>query len=342
MVKTASLNLMSNLIMKGESASSDKNAKAVNDEVHNPASFSSNADAEEDDKIFEFDDPAANSATSQHEKDGSIIPSTFDRAESTASSDSDPLEHKVNTKKKSETEQVESASSPNSPLFGSEKSEGSDGSDEEEYIVEAVLDARLKKNGIGYQYYLKWEGYDDPEDNTWNEEEDCVGCQELVNQFWKKKGGKPPINMLRNKRKAGSVIRSGSSSGIKNDDDLQPPFSTYSRKRRKSVSKLKKHEDNSVIEPSLSPLLHSKSPTIDSYLALRKTNGFKPPFHIKSWEDLVDKVETVQKLKNGKILVKLHWKDGQQSTHDNVIVHHKCPLHIIRFYEDHLNFEEEL
>ncbi|EPX72904.1 chromodomain protein 2 [Schizosaccharomyces octosporus yFS286] len=345
MVKTASLSLMSNLIMKGESASSDKSSKALNDEVHNPLSFSS---TEEDDKIFEFDDPTTNLATLQeNEKSGSIIPSSFDRKESTESSDSDALGHEENPRNKNETEQSEPALKPNSPSlplsnYEESGSEGSDGSGEEEYIVEAVLDARLKENGTGYQYYLKWEGYDDPEDNTWNEEEDCVGCQELVNEFWRKKGGKPPINMLRTKRrKARSTSQSRKLLEKKTDDDLKPPISTFSRKRRKSATKSKNLEENSDVDPSLSPLLRSESSAIDSFLALRKTNAFKPPFHMESWEDLVDRVETVQKLKSGKIIVQLQWKDGQKSAHDNVIIHQKCPLHIIRFYEDHLNFEEE-
>ncbi|EPY52509.1 chromodomain protein 2 [Schizosaccharomyces cryophilus OY26] len=353
MVKAASLNLMSNLIMKGESTSSGKNSNTFSGEVNDLASTSSNSGAEEVEKSFELDDPAANSAVFQRdekevqEPQDFLTPSTSYKIQSTSiSNESNALKHKENPESKAETNQSQSPSkhdSPSLPLLGSRDSEDAEDSDEsdEEYIVEAILDARLKEDGSGYQYYLKWEGYDDPEDNTWNEEEDCVGCQELVNEFWRKKGGKPPLNKTRSKRRnSRSMIRSSSLS-TSEDDDPQPSISTYSRKRRRSSSILRRPEDNTDFKFSKSPTANSKTPTIDSFLNLRKKSNFNPPFNESSWEDLVDRVETVQKLKNGKILVKLHWKNGQQSTHDNVVVHQKCPLHIIRFYEDHLSFQEE-
>lgn len=51
---------------------------------------------------------------------------------------------------------------------------------EEVYIVENILDKRTTKKGR-VEYLIKWKGYDDPADNTWEPEQNCV-CF-LINTF---------------------------------------------------------------------------------------------------------------------------------------------------------------
>ncbi|KAF8359362.1 cec-4 [Pristionchus pacificus] len=58
-------------------------------------------------------------------------------------------------------------------------SESSGSESDPEYIVEAILDKRTKKGQV--EYLIKWEGYDDPEENTW--ESDVSGCREKVAEF---------------------------------------------------------------------------------------------------------------------------------------------------------------
>lgn len=49
--------------------------------------------------------------------------------------------------------------------------------EEEVFEVESILDKKTVDGRT--QYLLKWAGYDDPEDNTWVDEEDCVSFVEV-------------------------------------------------------------------------------------------------------------------------------------------------------------------
>jgi hypothetical protein len=46
----------------------------------------------------------------------------------------------------------------------------------EEYVVETILDKKIKDGKIWY--YLAWKGYG-PEENTWEPKEN-LGCPELI------------------------------------------------------------------------------------------------------------------------------------------------------------------
>ncbi|RKO84547.1 chromo shadow domain from Swi6 protein, partial [Blyttiomyces helicus] len=57
-----------------------------------------------------------------------------------------------------------------------------------------------------------------------------------------------------------------------------------------------------------------------------------------SWEDLVDSVDTLERMNGDDLYVFLSWKDGLRSTHRAPIVYQKCPQKVIQFYESHLRF----
>jgi len=52
--------------------------------------------------------------------------------------------------------------------------------DDEEYEVENILDKR--KRGGGTEYLIKWLGYEDPSNNTWEPVEN-LDCQDVIDEF---------------------------------------------------------------------------------------------------------------------------------------------------------------
>jgi len=75
--------------------------------------------------------------------------------------------------------------------------EPGEGAEEEEYEVENILDKR--KRGGGTEYLIKWLGYDDPSQNTWEPEEN-LDCQDAIDEF-EENYEKNKKNSRRRKRK---------------------------------------------------------------------------------------------------------------------------------------------
>lgn len=79
------------------------------------------------------------------------------------------------------------------------KGKKGDSSDDEEFVVEAIIDRRIAKNGKT-EYLLKWKNYSHDE-NTW-EPVDNLDCAELIDAFEKKRTGKLLGPSTSNKRKS--------------------------------------------------------------------------------------------------------------------------------------------
>ena len=66
--------------------------------------------------------------------------------------------------------------------------------DHEEYEVEQILDARMRRGKS--QYLVKWKGYPDV-DNLWVSSESCQNAQEELDDFYTRFPTKPHPNTLR-------------------------------------------------------------------------------------------------------------------------------------------------
>jgi len=72
------------------------------------------------------------------------------------------------------------------------------GSDGEEYEVEKILDKRMKKGKA--EYLIKWKGYDNEDDNTWEPEEN-LDCEDKIVEFNAKKDKKDAKEEEKNKKR---------------------------------------------------------------------------------------------------------------------------------------------
>ncbi|EEB06536.1 chromodomain protein 2 [Schizosaccharomyces japonicus yFS275] len=205
--------------------------------------------------------------------------------------------------------------------------------DDGEYVVEAILNHRPSfRKGWGYDYYIKWESYDDPNDNTWTHEQNCAGCQDMIDQYWKKRGGRPdpfpPKNSSTKRRRSSSLLTTSRRSSTL----ASPKTSKTSKRRRLSNERTKK---------TTPPRTRSSSALIKSFSSSSSDSedDFKPPTRRKSWEDMVERVEAIERLQNGKLIVRLKWTNGHSSLHDNVVVYGKCPMKVLSYYEQHSSFD---
>ncbi|PVU85150.1 hypothetical protein BB560_007132 [Smittium megazygosporum] len=61
----------------------------------------------------------------------------------------------------------------------------------------------------------------------------------------------------------------------------------------------------------------------------------------ESWESLVSKIDTVDRDPNIGLIVCVKWKNGKNSIHPASVIHRKCPLKLIEFYETLVRFSSE-
>ncbi|KAF1945142.1 hypothetical protein EJ02DRAFT_339340, partial [Clathrospora elynae] len=80
---------------------------------------------------------------------------------------------------------------------------------EDEYVVEAIFGHRFYKGAL--QFDVKWEGYENPKDRTWEAEENMYGAVDVINEYYASIGGRPePKNQKRKGRQSAATARSES------------------------------------------------------------------------------------------------------------------------------------
>jgi len=173
---------------------------------------------------------------------------------------------------------------------------------EEEYVVEKILEKRIVKGKI--EYYLKWQGFENPADNTWEPEEN-LGCPELIAEFERVLEEKE--KKKREQKAAATKKRPGPASTKVTDEKKE-------NKREDAPSSAKK--------PKTKETSSTKSSEVNGF-----DRGLNP-------EKIIGATDS-----SGELMFLMKWKDTDEadlvpSRQANV----KCPQVVIAFYEERLTW----
>jgi chromobox protein 1 len=173
---------------------------------------------------------------------------------------------------------------------------------EDEYVVEAIHGHRFQKGVL--QFDVKWEGYDDPKDRTWESEDNMEGAIDVLKEYFRKIGGRPEPKGQKRKGRP-------SAAGTKSESGT--PASSTSTKRVKAE---KQGKDLAQWSP--------------------------PPGSWEHDVNFIDTVEQTKDSKTGKSekFAYLVWTNGQKTQHPLKHVYQKCPQKMLEYYESHLVFTE--
>lgn len=85
------------------------------------------------------------------------------------------------------------------------ENESEDGNEDEneaddEYVVEEIVGHKVSKGTIIYD--VKWQGYENPADRTWEPESNLEGAADVLQEYFEKIGGRPEAGKKRKGRKS--------------------------------------------------------------------------------------------------------------------------------------------
>ncbi|KAM3415906.1 hypothetical protein BST61_g9402 [Cercospora zeina] len=181
---------------------------------------------------------------------------------------------------------------------------------EDEYAVEKIISHKFLKGKTVYE--IKWVGYDDEADRTWEPIENLAdGAKDLLEAYHRNIGGTP-----------------------------EAP------KKGKPVKKSLGKRASSAMEDSPAPTSSKKGRSRKS-----ETNGaeWEPP--LGSWEDHVTRVTAIiesddvdedgiiEKTKNKGVQGLeglLEWNNGHKTQHKMPVLRQRCPQRLLDYYEGHL------
>ncbi|KAL2835256.1 hypothetical protein BDW59DRAFT_156077 [Aspergillus cavernicola] len=179
--------------------------------------------------------------------------------------------------------------------------------DEEEgedvYVVEKIMGHSFKSDGT-LLFQVKWQGYDDPKDQTVEPEVNLDGAQDILDEYFKIIGGRPQKPQPKKRKSMGRPAKS----------TLEKQPEPKKRRKSRAETETEPAEEKESVVPDWVP----KS---------------------KSWENEVKTVDTI--VRDGDALVAfLHWNNDKKSKVSIETCYEKCPRQMLKFYEQHLVFKD--
>ncbi|KAL3479935.1 chromo domain-containing protein [Aspergillus californicus] len=188
---------------------------------------------------------------------------------------------------------------------GAEDLSDEEGEDEEDvYVVEKIVGHSFKSDGT-LLFNVKWQGYDDPKDQTVEPEVNLDGAQDVLEEYFRALGGRPEKPQPKKRKSTGRPPKS------------TPKNQPEPKKRRKSG---RRDTEAEAIE--------EKESVVPDWVPKSK-----------SWENEVKMIHTIVREGEG-LVVFLHWNNDKKSKVSIETCYEKCPRHMLKFYEQHLVFKD--
>jgi len=205
---------------------------------------------------------------------------------------------------------------------------------EEVYVVESILDKRVRRGEI--EYLIKWKGYDNPEDNTWEPKGNCH-CPDLIEDFeaklkLKEKDRKEKTDSNKQKKRDELPSSSGKEtdrSRREKSASKEPKSATRKKNTsRATVEKLSSEETDSESENELMTNVAGEflaEPTPGKEYLVQKGQN-------------VSAVLGVKKFERGGMVALVKYESGAYELVPTVILSDHSPRQIVEFYESRLRF----
>ncbi|KAJ4992379.1 Chromo domain-containing protein 2 [Stagonosporopsis vannaccii] len=171
---------------------------------------------------------------------------------------------------------------------------------EDEFVVEKIVGHRFNKGVL--EFDVKWQGYDNPRDRTWEPESNMETAADVLAEYFDDIGGRPERPDKGTKRKGrASNVKSGTST----------PAAAAASKRVKTTQ-------DELIEKAWSP----------------------PPGSWEHHVSHIDTVEQSIDPKTGKEakFAYIVWNNQKKTQHPLKHIYTKCPQKMLLYYESHLVF----
>ncbi|KAL4873025.1 hypothetical protein BDV12DRAFT_115502 [Aspergillus spectabilis] len=182
--------------------------------------------------------------------------------------------------------------------------------DEEEgvYVVEKIIGHSFKPDG-SLMLEVKWQGYDDPKDQTVEPEENLAeGAKDVLQEYFKSLGGRPEKPQAKKRKSIG-----------------RPPKSAPKEKEKPEPKRRRKSRADNDETPAAEEKESQAAP------------GWMPKS--KNWENEVKAIDTIVREGDG-LVAFLHWNNDKKSKVSIETCYEKCPRKMLKFYEQHLVFKD--
>ncbi|KAG6845020.1 hypothetical protein H0H87_001541 [Tephrocybe sp. NHM501043] len=212
--------------------------------------------------------------------------------------------------------------------------EDEDENGEEEYEIEAIIDAKRGSFPEGRMGYLvKWKGYDESE-NSWVDE----NAHALIEEYWRKhprKGGrksmdsktpKKPRKSAAPEEPSESVSTATKKRGRKSQADMDAAAASENRAKKKA-------KKNGAPAKSISD---DESHPFEEEVIVGNMSKY---MHKDSWEDVVDKIDTIERSPDGDLRVYFTLTTGERVEEKSRLCAQRFPQKLISFYEDNLRWK---